>query len=191
MNYSNSNKSFRCYSFCSQYFESTLVPRLCEDELSLAESRIRASAEYFGASCKAGPWVPDPAQDRILSMYLIEMVHIFVTIHLIVHFTERKYPSLCELCYNPESCAKGDKHWGRRGPLYCLTSGYGEVAWVRLDDVKSHFGVNWLKFEHISSFKTIHSCSSVGFQLKAIRQSTVSCVPMVTKYNRSVSTNRN
>lgn len=53
---------------CSQYFESTLVPRLCEPELSLVESRIRATAEFFGASCKAGPWVPDQAQDRLLSM---------------------------------------------------------------------------------------------------------------------------
>ncbi|KAG4072720.1 hypothetical protein HA402_001832 [Bradysia odoriphaga] len=103
----------------ANYFESTLVSRLCEEELSLVESRIRASAEYFGPSCKAGPWVPDPTEDRLL---------------------KRKYPSLCELCYNPQTCAKGDKHWGRRGPLYCLTGGYGEVAWVRLDDAKSHFG---------------------------------------------------
>lgn len=57
------------FCFCFQYFESTLVPRLCENELSLAESRIRASAEFFGPSCKAGPWVPDPTQDRLLSMF--------------------------------------------------------------------------------------------------------------------------
>lgn len=30
------------------------------------------------------------------------------------------------------------------GPLYCLTSGDGQVAWVRLDDVQTHFGVNKL-----------------------------------------------
>lgn len=28
------------------------------------------------------------------------------------------------------------------GPLYCLTSGDGQVAWVRLDDVRAHFGVS-------------------------------------------------
>lgn len=55
---------------------------------------------------------------------------------------EKRYPSLCEICYDPHLCAKSDKHWGRLGPLYCLTSGEGDVAWVRLDDARSHFGVN-------------------------------------------------
>lgn len=56
--------------------------------------------------------------------------------------SERKYPSLCEKCYNPYRCDKGDKYWGRTGPLDCLTSGDGDVAWVRLSDVQSHFGVS-------------------------------------------------
>lgn len=43
------------------------MARQCEENLSLTESRIKASADFFGPSCKAGPWVPDPAQDRILS----------------------------------------------------------------------------------------------------------------------------
>lgn len=30
------------------------------------------------------------------------------------------------------------------GPLYCLTGGDGEIAWVRLDDVRTHFGVSFL-----------------------------------------------
>lgn len=51
------------------------------------------------------------------------------------------------MCYDPIVCGAGDKHWGRRGPLYCLTSGYGEVAWVRLDDAKSHFGFSGLPAE--------------------------------------------
>uniref|UniRef100_A0A8D8H5H6 Transferrin n=1 Tax=Culex pipiens TaxID=7175 RepID=A0A8D8H5H6_CULPI len=109
----------------ADYFETKLVPRECEDDLSPTESRIKAVANFFGPSCKAGPWVSDPEEDRIL---------------------KNKYPSLCQLCYNPYQCGIGDKHWGRRGPLYCLTSGAGEVAWVRLDDVKSHFGVrqSWI-----------------------------------------------
>lgn len=53
--------------FFSQYFESTLVARQCEADMSLAESRIKASADFFGPSCKAGPWVPDVEQDRELS----------------------------------------------------------------------------------------------------------------------------
>ncbi|XP_055920328.1 transferrin [Eupeodes corollae] len=108
----------------ANYFESLLVPKTCDPNLSLTEDRIRASSNYFGPSCKAGPWVPDPVQDRIL---------------------KRKYPSLCQLCYDPYRCSVGDKHWGRRGVLYCLTSGGGDVAWARLDDVKSHFGFSGLQ----------------------------------------------
>lgn len=35
-----------------------------------------------------------------------------------------------------------DKYWGRRGPLYCLTDGVGDISWARLDDVQTHFGLN-------------------------------------------------
>ena len=49
------------------YLESTMVVRQCESELTLTESRIKASADYFAESCKAGPWVSDPEQDRALS----------------------------------------------------------------------------------------------------------------------------
>lgn len=61
-------------------------------------------------------------------------------------FAEKRYPTLCEACYNPSTCSKTDKYWGRMGPLYCLTSGDGEVAWVRKDDVRAYFGVSeWRK----------------------------------------------
>lgn len=115
----------------------------------MTESRIKASANFFGPSCKAGPWVSDPLQDAVLSetnirfywrrwcQFLWRLIHF----HLLL-VTEQRYPSLCEICYNPASCSKSDKHWGRVGPLYCLTSGRGDVAWVRLDDAKSHFGVS-------------------------------------------------
>ncbi|CRK98392.1 CLUMA_CG011751, isoform A [Clunio marinus] len=107
----------------SDYLENVMVARGCETEITLPESRIKATANYFAESCKAGPWVNDPMQDKKL---------------------KAKYPSLCSLCYNPSVCGVGDKHWGRRGPLYCLTSGSGEIAYVRLDDVKSFFGFTGL-----------------------------------------------
>lgn len=43
------------------------MARGCEDDLSMTESRIKASANFFGPSCKPGPWVSDPLQDVILS----------------------------------------------------------------------------------------------------------------------------
>lgn len=47
------------------------MARGCEEDISLAESRIKASAKFFGPSCKAGPWVADPVEDKILSEYNI------------------------------------------------------------------------------------------------------------------------
>uniref|UniRef100_A0A1I8NYX9 Transferrin n=1 Tax=Stomoxys calcitrans TaxID=35570 RepID=A0A1I8NYX9_STOCA len=107
----------------ANYFESTLVSKSCDPEISITEDRIKSSANYFGPSCKAGPWVPDAKQDRLL---------------------KNKYPSLCQMCYDSYRCDIGDKHWGRRGALYCLTSGGGNVGWARLDDVRSHFGLTGL-----------------------------------------------
>ncbi|XP_034654339.1 transferrin [Drosophila subobscura] len=103
----------------ANYFEAALVSKTCDPELTVTEDRIAASSRYFGPSCKAGPWVPDPKQDRIL---------------------KSRYPSLCQMCYDPYNCDQNDKHWGRRGALYCLTSGGGSVSLARLDDVRSHFG---------------------------------------------------
>lgn len=120
----------------TQYFESTMVSKSCDPDISLTEDRIKSSAHYFGPSCKAGPWVPDPKQDRQL---------------------KTKYPSLCQMCYDPYRCDIGDKHWGRRGALYCLTSGGGNVAWARLDDVRSHFGVSFIGFPY-HSYDTYPMC---------------------------------
>lgn len=99
-----------------------MVAKSCDTDISIIEDRIRSSSKFFGPSCKAGPWVADQKLDRIL---------------------KDRYPSLCQICGDPKRCDIGDKHWGRRGALYCLTSGGGEVAWARLDDVKSHFGVGF------------------------------------------------
>jgi len=54
----------------SDYLESVMTAKLCESDLSIVESRIKASAAFFGPSCKAGPWVSDPVQDKILSRLL-------------------------------------------------------------------------------------------------------------------------
>uniref|UniRef100_A0A336LVW1 CSON004075 protein n=1 Tax=Culicoides sonorensis TaxID=179676 RepID=A0A336LVW1_CULSO len=102
----------------SNYLESVVIPRDCSAELTLSELRIKAASEFFGPSCKAGIWDEDQKRDKIL---------------------KNKYSKLCELCYN--KCDIGDKHWGRRGSLYCLTSGGGDVTFARLDDVRVHFGL--------------------------------------------------
>lgn len=49
---------------------------------------------------------------------------------------------MCELCGDPYQCTTSDKYWGRRGSLYCLTDGGGDISWARLDDVRYHFGLS-------------------------------------------------
>lgn len=44
-----------------------MVARECEEDLSPLESKIKASSNFFGPSCKPGPWVTDPLQDAALS----------------------------------------------------------------------------------------------------------------------------
>ncbi|XP_063702608.1 transferrin [Culicoides brevitarsis] len=102
----------------SNYLEAVVIPRDCSNEYTMSELRIKASSEFFGPSCKAGIWDEDPVRDKKL---------------------KNRYPNLCQLCYN--KCDIGDKHWGRRGSLYCLTSGGGDISFSRLDDVKVHFGL--------------------------------------------------
>ncbi|XP_017783463.1 PREDICTED: transferrin [Nicrophorus vespilloides] len=104
----------------ANFLEASIVPQTCNTKLTITENRISATSNYFKQACKAGPWVNDPILDAEL---------------------KTKYPNLCALCHNPNRCSTNDKYWGRRGPLFCLTDGYGDVSWARLDDVKIHFGI--------------------------------------------------
>ncbi|CAG9765049.1 unnamed protein product [Ceutorhynchus assimilis] len=103
----------------SNYFEASVVTPQCSTNLTITENRVKASSDFFGAACKAGPWVNNP----ILDMQL-----------------KRKYPNLCELCGDSNKCSMQDKYWGRRGSLLCLTDGAGDISWARLEDVRQHFG---------------------------------------------------
>ncbi|XP_018328245.1 transferrin [Agrilus planipennis] len=102
----------------ANYLESNVVPQKCIPSLTVMENKIKTSSDFFYAACKAGPWVNDPITDRQL---------------------KKKYNNLCALCGDRTECSINDKYWGRRGPLFCLTDGFGDVAWARLDDVRVHF----------------------------------------------------
>lgn len=60
---------------------------------------------------------------------------------ILICFSELKYDNLCNLCSNSQSCYVTDRHYGQEGALQCLTSGVGDVAWVRLDYVMKHIKV--------------------------------------------------
>ncbi|XP_050305304.1 transferrin [Anthonomus grandis grandis] len=103
----------------ANYFEASVVTPQCHSNLTITENRVKASSDFFGAACKAGPWTSDAALDFQL---------------------KSKYPNLCKLCGNPSTCSQNDKYWGRRGSLLCLTDGAGDISWARLEDVQQHFG---------------------------------------------------
>lgn len=104
----------------SNYLEASVVPQNCQPDLTLTENRIKSSSEFFSVACKSGPWVENATLDYEL---------------------KNKYPNLCEACDNPSRCSKEDKYWGRRGSLFCLTDGAGDISWARWDDVQIHFGL--------------------------------------------------
>ncbi|CAH0403905.1 unnamed protein product [Chilo suppressalis] len=99
------------------YLESLIIPRSCEPQLSLAENKIKALAEFFGRSCKAGPWVLDKHRDDEL---------------------KNRYSSLCAACST--TCSEHDPYQGGTGALNCLLA-TGDVTWAELDDVKAYFGL--------------------------------------------------
>ncbi|KAJ8961422.1 hypothetical protein NQ318_014669 [Aromia moschata] len=105
----------------ANYFEASVVPPSCDPALTITENRIKATSSFFKSACKAGPWVNSPPLDIELKM---------------------KYPHLCELCGSPSKCSTDDEYWGRRGSLYCLTDGAGDISWARFDDVVAHFGLS-------------------------------------------------
>lgn len=53
-----------------QYFEDTVISEECNPKLSIFENRIKSLTEFFGPSCKPGPWSPDPVLDFKLSTFI-------------------------------------------------------------------------------------------------------------------------
>lgn len=59
----------------SNFFEETVATASCDEKLTLTENRIKATADFFGSACKAGPWVHNPKLDLKLSKYIIYALH--------------------------------------------------------------------------------------------------------------------
>lgn len=54
----------------SNFFEASVSTTSCDQKLTLIENRIKATSEFFGSACKAGPWVHNTKLDMSLSKYL-------------------------------------------------------------------------------------------------------------------------
>ncbi|XP_060809122.1 transferrin [Amyelois transitella] len=123
----------------SGYLESLVLERACDPELSLTENRIKALSQFFGNSCKAGPWLLDKARDAEL---------------------KRRYPTLCAACSG--RCDTNDPYWGDSGALACLAS-HGDVTWGELDDVRAYFGLT-SKEGHASADRFAYLCLDGSYQ---------------------------
>lgn len=46
-----------------------MAPKVCQNDYSVEENRVKALADFFGESCKPGVWAADPKVDSELSKY--------------------------------------------------------------------------------------------------------------------------
>lgn len=85
-----------------------MVARGCEDDLSVAESRIKASANFFGPSCKPGPWVADAEEDAILSKKINYYLFLFLSLSLFLVINVVFFSASCaeQQSESIQSCAK-------------------------------------------------------------------------------------
>lgn len=78
---------------------------------------------------------------------------------LIIYFSEKKYPELCDLCDNKMACSyNNNHHHGHIGALQCLARG-GKVTYVALKYVQEYLKVSrTLNFYLRNSYSRNSSC---------------------------------
>uniref|UniRef100_A0A1W7R9D1 Transferrin n=1 Tax=Hadrurus spadix TaxID=141984 RepID=A0A1W7R9D1_9SCOR len=85
------------------------------------EGELATVAGFFSQSCAPHEWSPDPIVDAEL---------------------KKKYPSLCALCGNPETCTRGDQYGGYEGSLRCLSEDRGDIAFSKTEAVEAFLQQN-------------------------------------------------
>ncbi|XP_053948794.1 transferrin [Anastrepha ludens] len=91
-----------------------------DPEITATERELKALSEFFTQSCLVGTYSPYPETDRLL---------------------KKKYSNLCALCEKPEQCNYPDIFSGYDGAIRCLDKGKGEVAFTKVQYIKSYFGL--------------------------------------------------
>ncbi|XP_011872938.1 PREDICTED: transferrin-like isoform X2 [Vollenhovia emeryi] len=105
-----------------KFFENSVNPVRCQDDVTVIENEVRNLRNFFGTACRPGDWAADSTVDQEL---------------------KKKYPELCALCDNKAECKYNTKqHHGHIGALQCLERGNGKVAYVALNYVQEYFKRN-------------------------------------------------
>lgn len=97
-----------------------MAPSECEQDITVFEDRVKATSEFFGKACIAGPWSVNVSEDTRL---------------------KQKYSNLCALCDSLD-CRSAEKYRGSGGAFTCFKDGVGDVLWVRKEDVKKYLRVS-------------------------------------------------
>ncbi|KAG5669349.1 hypothetical protein PVAND_017237 [Polypedilum vanderplanki] len=104
-----------------KYFERQVVPYDCDDSNSPAEIEASAMSKYFNAACRPGLWSNNPDEDSML---------------------KAKYPKLCELCDNTETCSyEASSNTGHRQALDCMIKSTNGVTYVALQEAQEFFSI--------------------------------------------------
>ncbi|KAI5740351.1 hypothetical protein M8J76_002947 [Diaphorina citri] len=104
-------------------FERRVVPHGCTSWVPQVRVEMFALSEFFGDSCRPGPWTPEQNFDEKL---------------------KKDYASMCRLCDNPHPtvCSYNSQDFGsHQEALDCLTQKDADVTYVALNYVHDYFGL--------------------------------------------------
>lgn len=99
-----------------KHFERQVYKKDCNQDLTDYENELINFKNFFGDSCRPGPWVSNETLDREL---------------------KRRYPQLCAKCDVVQNCSYNDMYeYGHFGALNCLKDRKGQIAYVALNHVR-------------------------------------------------------
>lgn len=104
-----------------KHFERTVVPQNCSfDGTSPIETEVAAMSRFFNAACRPGAWSNNKEEDQTL---------------------KQKYPKLCSLCDNPESCSyeQPTADTSHRQALECVRKSSNAITYVALQEAQDFF----------------------------------------------------
>lgn len=121
-------------------FEKRVVPHACTSWVPQVRVEMFALAEFFGDSCRPGPWTPEQTFDEKL---------------------KKDYASMCRLCDNPHPtvCSYNSQDYGtQKEALDCLTQKDADVTYIALNYVREYFGLDTLsKSEEVPKASAFYS----------------------------------
>lgn len=147
-----------------KHFERNLIATNCSfDGSSPAEMEVAGLASFFNAACRPGSWSNNLQEDQML---------------------KEKYPRLCSLCENTETCSYEDASptTSHRQALECVRKSGNAITYVALQEAQEFFDLN-------SNIANQFSFLCPNGTLQAIVNNDRPCVWLSQPWKLVVSTN--